>query len=193
MSERRERKLQHREAMIIESAARLIDRVGYSHMTMDMLSEEAGIARATLYQHFKSKEDVMIGATRRALANLDQFMGSLSGQAVEQLRAIMRFMMQSGRDAEGFPTMVMHDELLHLFAGHPDISAKFQVLNGVLFRLVEQAQRDGDIAPDLPPEVVIAMIMNNIQAPRAQTVYPGQRQDALSEYTLRILFTGLKG
>lgn len=192
MPTRRERKLHLRETLIIESAARLIERVGYSRLTMDMLSEEVGIAKATLYQHFKSKEEVMIASTMRALENLGRFMGETSGAAIEQLRAIMRYMMLSSYDADGFPSMVMHDEILHLFRDHAEIGAKFQHLNTHLFGLVEQSKTDGAIAPDLPNEVIITLMMNAIQTTKASNVYPNQSQETLIGHTLRIFFHGLR-
>jgi AcrR family transcriptional regulator len=189
---RKERKLQLRETAIIEAAAQLIDRVGYTHLTMDMLADEAGIAKATLYQHFKSKEDIMIASTRRALENLAAFMDAGAGSAVEQLRAIMRYMMQSGYSADGFPTMVLHDEILHLFSQHAEIRAQFQTLNAQLFGLVESAKVQGDIASDLPNEVIVTLMMNAVEAPKAHLVYPTQSPTALVDYTLRILFDGVK-
>ncbi len=192
MPPRKERKLQIREAIIIETAARLIDHVGYTHLTMDMLCDEAGIAKATLYQHFKSKEDVMIVSTLRALNNLDEFMLAQSGEAIEQLRSIMRYMMTSAYNADGFPAMVMHDEVLHLFNNHAEIGTKFERLNAILFRLVDQAKADGEIAPDLPNEVIITMMMNAIQASKGRLIYPAQAQETSTTFTLRIFFNGLR-
>jgi AcrR family transcriptional regulator len=192
MTTRRARKLQVREALIIGSAARLIDRVGYTAMTMDMLAEEAGIAKPTLYQHFSGKHEVMIGSTLRALDNLEAFIAGQSGPAAGRLAAVMRFMMRSGHDPDGFPRMVMHDEVLHLFARHTEVAQKFQRVNAQLFRLVADAQAEGDIAPDLPPEIVITMMMNNIQAASASAVYPHMTMDMLVEMTIRIFFKGLK-
>lgn len=192
MPPRKERKWQIREAMIIETAARLIERVGYTHLTMDMLCDEVGIAKATLYQHFKSKEDVMIASTLRALDNLDEFMLARSGAAIEQLRSIMRYMMTSAYNADGFPALVMHDELLHLFNNHAEIGAKFQHLNAILFRLVNQAKADGEIAPDLPNEVIITMMMNAIQVSKGRLIYPEQVTETSNAFTLRIFFNGLR-
>jgi AcrR family transcriptional regulator len=193
MQPRKERKLQLREAAIIEAAARLIERVGYTHLTMDMLSEEAGIAKATLYQHFKSKEDVVIASSRRALANLERFMAECTGSAVEKLRAIMRYMMLSSYDADGFPMMVMHDEVLNVFRDDTEAGQTFGRLNTDLFKLVEQAKRDGDIAPELPNEVIITMMMNTIPVAKGRMVYDAmQPQDVLIGHALRIFFNGLK-
>ncbi|MDX2161891.1 MAG: TetR/AcrR family transcriptional regulator [bacterium] len=192
MPPRKERKLHIRESLIIEMAARLIDQVGYTHLTMDMLSEQVGIAKATLYQHFKSKDAVMITAAMRALENLEGFMMTASGTTIEQLRSIMRFMMVSGYDADGFPTMIMHDEVLHIFSNQPAVAAKFQQVNTRLFALVDAAKAEGEIALDLPNEAIITMMMNTVQVARARTIYPAQPLDTLAEIVIRIFFNGLK-
>lgn len=178
--------------MIIESAARLIDQVGYTHLTMDMLSQEAGIAKATLYQHFKSKEEVVTASTLHELNNLERFMLASKGKAIEQLRAIMRYMMVSTNRADGFSSVVMHDEVLHLFNHHEAIRAKFQQLNLHFFHLVEEARHDGDIADDLPSEIVITTMMNILQIYKGRLIYPAVDQLDFITLTIRIFFNGLK-
>lgn len=193
MASHKARKLEVRERLIIEAAARLVERVGYSDLTMDMLAEEVGIAKATLYQHFKSKEDVMISSTLRALSNLGAFIDTNSGAAIDRLRAVMRYMMTSSYNADGFPTMVMHDEILHLFNHHPEIGATFGALNGRLFALVDGAKADGHIAGDLPNEIIISMMMNAVSTLSGRRVYDmSQSDDVLVSYTLRIFFKGLQ-
>lgn len=43
---------------IAEAALRLFARYGYKRSSMDDIAREAGVARATLYLHFKGKDDV---------------------------------------------------------------------------------------------------------------------------------------
>lgn len=186
------RKLQIRENLILESAAKLVDKVGFAHLTMELLSEEVGIAKATLYQHFKSKEEVFIASTQRGLDNLERFMRAATGSAIDQLRAIMRYMMLSSYDADGFPTIILHDEVLHLFNNDPVISAKFQQLNTLLFALVDRAKQEGDIAPDLPNEVIITMMMNSLPATKAPAIYGVGSQETVVAHTLRIFFRGVR-
>ncbi len=193
MPSNRERKLQLREQRIFESAAHLIDQVGYTQLTMNMLAEESGIAKATLYQHFKSKEDVMITATLRALSNLESFMKVNHGTAIQQMQQIMRYMMQSGASADGFPSMIMHDEMLHFFRDHDEIGLIFQRLSMLLFNLVKEAKADGDIAADFPESFVVSMMMTNIQVMKGQIAYPGSTDtNAVIGHTLRVFFNGLK-
>jgi AcrR family transcriptional regulator len=46
-------------ARIIEAAARLTRERGASGFSMDVLAKEAGVARATVYEHFRSKRAVL--------------------------------------------------------------------------------------------------------------------------------------
>jgi AcrR family transcriptional regulator len=56
---------------ILEAAARLARELGPSGFSMDVLAKEAGVARATVYEHFRSKRmllDELASSASRALA-----------------------------------------------------------------------------------------------------------------------------
>jgi len=64
---------------ILTTASRLFYKQGYSNTGINQIIEEAGICKATLYQHFRSKEDLLIAyfhetglATTEALKNAAQ-------------------------------------------------------------------------------------------------------------------------
>lgn len=65
--------------LILDAAEQLLGRYGFKKMTMDDLAQEVGIAKGTIYLHFKSKEEV-------ALARVDRLIGKL----VEELRTVSR-------------------------------------------------------------------------------------------------------
>ncbi|ADB42181.1 TetR/AcrR family transcriptional regulator [Spirosoma linguale] len=44
---------------ILDTAARLFHRQGYNSTGINQLIEEAGVAKASLYQHFKTKDDIL--------------------------------------------------------------------------------------------------------------------------------------
>jgi AcrR family transcriptional regulator len=46
-------------ARIVEAAGRLVRERGASGFSMDVLAKEAGVARATVYEHFRSKRAVL--------------------------------------------------------------------------------------------------------------------------------------
>ena len=45
---------------ILDTASRLFYHQGYNNTGINQIIEEAGVAKASLYQHFKSKEDLLI-------------------------------------------------------------------------------------------------------------------------------------
>ncbi len=59
---------------ILAKALELFYRQGYSHTGINQIIEEAGVARASLYHHFPSKEDLLLAyaleTTRREIADI---------------------------------------------------------------------------------------------------------------------------
>lgn len=45
--------------LILKSVLKLVNKVGFYHLNMKMVAEEAGVAAGTFYLYFKSKEDVI--------------------------------------------------------------------------------------------------------------------------------------
>lgn len=68
ISERRERKLQEREKRLLAKASELIVRDGLLNLQMARLAEEGDCAMGTLYQHFSSKEDLLLALTTESVA-----------------------------------------------------------------------------------------------------------------------------
>lgn len=50
---------------LIESAMRVFDRNGFHASGLDRVLQESGISRMTLYNHFKSKDELIVAALRR--------------------------------------------------------------------------------------------------------------------------------
>ena len=50
---------------LVETAQKLFARAGYHATGIDKIIAEAGVARMTLYKHFKSKDELILAALRR--------------------------------------------------------------------------------------------------------------------------------
>lgn len=61
--ERRQRELDHREQLILETARELIRAEGLLNLQMARVAEKCEYAVGTLYQHFASKEDLLLTLT----------------------------------------------------------------------------------------------------------------------------------
>ena len=58
-------KRSQKRAHLIDVAAALFNRLGYHAAGVDRVIAEAGIAKTTLYRHFKSKEELIVAVLRR--------------------------------------------------------------------------------------------------------------------------------
>jgi len=62
--------LQAREANILEAAQALINQIGATAMTMDKVVARVPYSKGTVYNHFSSKEDLLIGLCNDSMRNL---------------------------------------------------------------------------------------------------------------------------
>ncbi len=79
---RKERERQQREGLIVETARGMMAAQGYLGLNMDRLAEQVEYSKGTLYQHFKTKEDLILAvavdamdARRGLFARADEFVG----------------------------------------------------------------------------------------------------------------------
>jgi TetR/AcrR family transcriptional regulator, regulator of autoinduction and epiphytic fitness len=154
----RQQLLRVREDAIVSSVNRLLAEKGFEAMTVDEVAADVGIAKASLYKHFASKEDLaaaaMVRVLDRALAFLDQ-QAAQTATPIEHLKAVARWTM-SVQLAGEMPTLPAQNSTLRT-----TLLQNRAYLDGVMAvseRLgawITAAQAAGQIDPGLPPEAVL--------------------------------------
>jgi TetR/AcrR family transcriptional regulator len=76
IAERREREREQRRSAIIDAAERIFFSKGIANATMDDVAEAAELSKGTLYLYFNSKEDLYLAIILRAIALLQNRLGS---------------------------------------------------------------------------------------------------------------------
>ncbi|MEY3427211.1 MAG: Nucleoid occlusion factor SlmA, partial [Pseudomonadota bacterium] len=66
--------LEAREQAITASVNRLLSEKGFDAMTVDEVAAEVGIAKASLYKHFSSKEELACAAMVQAMQKAEAFL-----------------------------------------------------------------------------------------------------------------------
>ena len=84
--------LQARETAIIETVNRLLAEKGFEAMTVDEVAAEVGIAKASLYKHFNSKEELACAAMERAMQRAQAFIAQVPAEQapLDKLKAVTR-------------------------------------------------------------------------------------------------------
>lgn len=151
--------LKAREDAIVSSVNRLLAEKGFDAMTVDDVAADVGIAKASLYKHFSSKEELAAAAMIRVLDYTLTFIASLEAQpevaALDQLKAVARWTMQVQLAGE-MPSLPAHNSALRtvLTANKAYIDRLIQV-SGKLGAWIMTAQISGQLNHKLPPEIVL--------------------------------------
>ena len=84
-----------RENAIVDATNQLLAKKGFDLMTMDEVAAEVGIAKASLYKHFSSKEDLAAAAMVRVMQRAQNYLKNLPpAPPMEQLRTVARWTME---------------------------------------------------------------------------------------------------
>lgn len=155
----REQVLRVREDAIVASVNRLLADKGFDLMTVDEVAADVGIAKASLYKHFPSKEALaaaaMVRLLQRTLAVVDEQAHVNGARAVERLQAVVRWALLVQLAGE-MPTLPSQNSSLRAeLMGHKEYLDLLMQVSEHLGAWIVQAQAEGDIEPGLPPEVVL--------------------------------------
>ena len=187
--------LRAREDAIVEAANRLLAEKGFDLMTMEQVAANVGIAKASLYKHFSSKEELAAAGMVRVLGQALAFLATLPTEAkpLDQLKAVVRWMMQA-RLAGRMPNLPSENSTLRatLLASNDYLTA-LTLVSDQIGGWIEQAQADGTLSARLPPMLVLFTLYARACDPVPEFMkLGGQYSDGdIVEWVLDTCFQGL--
>ena len=151
--------LHAREEAILASVNRLLAEKGFDAMTLDEVAADVGIAKASLYKHFTSKEELAATAMIRVLDNALTFIATLEAQtkapAVDQLKAVARWAMELQLAGEMPSLPAQNSALRNALVVHKTYLDRLVRVSDKLGYWITAAQKAGQLNRKLPPEVVL--------------------------------------
>jgi AcrR family transcriptional regulator len=163
--------LEAREQAITASVNRLLSEKGFDAMTVDEVAAEVGIAKASLYKHFNSKEELACAAMVQAMQKAQAFLENLNQQsdvntsqetpnssnsrAFNKLMATTRWTLELKLSGQ-MPTLPSQNSSLRatLMASRPYMDGLMQV-SELLGAWIVEAQKEGYLNPSLPPIAIL--------------------------------------
>jgi len=185
-----------REDAIIQSVNRLLAEKGFESMTVDEVAADVGIAKASLYKHFPSKEDLaaaaMVSVMRRAQAFLDTLPTELS--AVDKLRRVVAWTMGLKLAGEMPSLPSQNSSLRTALMGNKDYMDGLMDVSDRLGAWIEAAQAQGALNPKLPPVVVLYTLYARACDPVLEFLKMGElyTNDQIIAFVLSTCFEGLE-
>ena len=191
--------MQAREDAIVASANRLLAEKGFDVMTVDEVAADVGIAKASLYKHFTSKEELaaaaMIRVLDRALAFIVTLDATTRAGAIDQLKAVARWTMQVQLAGEMPSLPAQNSALRAALVTNRAYLDRLMEVSDKLGAWITAAQKAGDLNRKLPPEVALYTLFARACDPVLGLLKAsGQHSDEdIIEMLLSTCFDGLGG
>ncbi|WP_296691023.1 TetR/AcrR family transcriptional regulator [Rhodoferax sp.] len=191
----KEQMLQAREDAIIRAVNHLLAEKGFDAMTVDEVAADVGIAKASLYKHFPSKEDLAAAAMVSVMRRAQAFLLSLPQAAapIENLRATVAWTMSLKLAGEMPSLPSQNSSLRATLMGNKDYMDGLMEVSDRLGAWIEAAQAQGALNPKLPAIAVLYTIFARACDPVLEFLKMGQlhTDDEIIELVLSTCFDGL--
>jgi TetR/AcrR family transcriptional regulator, regulator of autoinduction and epiphytic fitness len=195
----KEQVLQVREGAIVAAVNRLLAEKGFEAMTMDEVAADVGIAKASLYKHFASKEELAAAAMVRVLDNALAYLATLDAAAqthpVEQLKAAARWTMQVQLAGEMPSLPAQNSSLRAALATHKIYLDRLIQVSEKLGAWITAAQKAGQLNRKLPSELVLYTLFARACDPVLALLKASSKHsdEQIIEMLLSTCFDGLAG
>lgn len=187
--------LKAREEAIIQTVNRLLAEKGFDAMTVDEVAASVGIAKASLYKHFPSKEDLAAAAMVRIMQRAQEFLASLPADRtpIEQLKSVARWTIEVQLAGE-MPSLPSQNSTLRaaLLNKREYIDRLVQV-SDTLGGWITAAQANGTLSGKLPAIVVLYTLYARACDPVLEFLKVGglYTNEQIIEFVLASCFDGL--
>lgn len=158
---------EERREEIIEATLDLAAEKGARDASTQAIADRVGIAQATVFRHFRTRDEIFAGALEWIGKALFRAIGgplSASGSATERLREVIQRQLQFISQRKGVPRLLLSDRL------HLENPALKRIVLGIMgrytaevSRLIRDGQERGEFRSDLDPDRVAEMLIAMIQ------------------------------
>lgn len=146
-------------------AAKLFNERGYDGTSMEDLGRGLGITKSAIYYHVSSKEELLRLAVDRALDGLFAVADEVEpmpGRAIDKLEYLVRGSVGVLSDQLPFVTLLLR------VRGNTEVEraalARRREFDRIVAKLVERAEAEGDIRPDVDPALTARLLFGMVNS-----------------------------
>jgi AcrR family transcriptional regulator len=183
---------------ILDAAANVFGRVGFTDAKMADIAADAGVSVGTLYNYFESRDDVIESLTSHEHERLRAQLAEVcdGGEPIELLRLTVEAVFRYVQERGALMAMAMRSGLLDKDAAKHTLGERDDLRSELLRRyqtaLTEAAEK-GVVQSDLDPAQVTIALDGMVTALVFDWVRSGQTQPLTSrtEFVLALLLRGI--
>jgi AcrR family transcriptional regulator len=184
-----------REVAILDAATAILANKGYDLMTMDDVANAVGISKPSLYKHFKSKEALIGVALIRLIDGALDFLGQLDAKAppIEKLKSLLKWALEVRLNG-GMPFLPSTNaNVREMLMRNLKYVTRVLKLNGKIEKLVLAAQKQGDLNPNLPSDVILFSYYSRTCDPAVDYLQTFSKMDKaqIVDHMIKVAFSGI--
>jgi len=184
-----------RETAIIQSVNRLLAEKGFDAMTVDEVAAEVGIAKASLYKHFTSKEELACAAMVTAMRRAQEVIQSTDPQLapLEKIKAVTRWTMTLKLQGLMPSLPSQNSSLRATLMASKDYMDGLMEVSDALGGWIEKAQAQGQINQALPAVAVLYTLFARACDPVLEFLKMGEQhtEEQILDLVMSTCFDGL--
>ncbi|MBA4286746.1 MAG: hypothetical protein C0434_14565 [Xanthomonadaceae bacterium] len=187
---------------ILDAATIAFARAGFDSVSIADIAAQAGVSKANIFHHFKSKEALHQGVLREACKGHAEFAEALLARtdmsSVDKLKALIRFDFADAFGHELNTHLVVREVLnTGCCAGRDLVEPVFMRNFVAVTGIIRQGQQNGAFAADIDPSTVTMMIGATVilffQNRHILDRFPGLQAGAGSDTYADLVFRTLLG
>lgn len=191
----KEQQHKFREDAILDAVNRLLAQKGYDLMTMDEVASEVGIAKASLYKHFDSKDSLAAASMTRFIEDALAMAGALPEHLspLSKLKEVVRWAVRIHLSGTMPSLPSTRSSIQNTLLNHAPYVDKLSQLTELLGEWIHQAQTANELSPAMPGEVILYTIYARSCDPVADFLKDGGAfsDDDIVELLVHTCFEGL--
>lgn len=163
---------------IIKTAEELFIRHGFRRITMDDIAREQAISKKTIYQYFTDKNEIVCSVTSKYLEQEKCQILELESDSENVIEYLVKLSKQLRRHVGTINPTAM-DDLKKYFPQGWEIYLQFkrEVFLKSIIKILSQGIKEGYFRPDINPEVLAIMRIEQIQMAFDESLFPRSRFD----------------
>jgi len=165
---RKQRELFEREQLILDTSQQILQHEGLQSLTMDRVAAEIEYSKGTVYNHFKSKEEIISGIGCRCMNKLIEMFSRAKNYTGSHRERIAAIGIAHSLYAQLHPAELQNMQLIKSSAVREKVSTEKQQellqleqqITGIVLEIIRDAIKEGDIPADqdyLPDGIMLGL------------------------------------
>ncbi|HVI40277.1 MAG TPA: TetR/AcrR family transcriptional regulator [Anaerovoracaceae bacterium] len=151
-----EKDLLHRKERLIIATIEIIDELGIQGLSTREIAKRQGVSEATLFRHFKSKNELLIAVLEYFSKFDTDIFQSAKLKALTPKEAITYVITSYTEYYENYPAITSIMQVFDVLRNEPELTEKVKIIlsnrTNYIKQLIEEAQKAGEISPDIDSE-----------------------------------------